>query len=61
MLQKEVHFEATLTHKIKMFKYIDLILDNPLSYFQGLRGPDIGETSKDLTELSTPYGQNPPR
>lgn len=60
-MPKKVHFAATLTYKIKMFKCIDLVLDDPLSHFQGLRGPHIGQTSKDLTVLSTSYGQNPPR
>lgn len=49
MLQKEVNFKATLTYKIKMFKCTDLILNDPLSYFQVLVRPQ--ETSQSYLHL----------
>lgn len=62
MLQKEVYFEDILTYKIKMFKCMeDLILNGPLSYFQGLRSqilPRAQKTSQSYLQLC---GQNPPR
>lgn len=59
MLQEEVYFEVTLAYKIKMhgrpnFRW-------PSVLFPRLKGPDIGQTSKGLTELSTTYDQNPPK